>query len=87
MDFREILKTGLSECSEHLDNALRDLTPEERRFQPTPESNHIDFILWHMARAEDTLLNLAILRRAELWERDRWADRLGIFDEGNGLRL
>lgn len=84
MDFRDILKTGFSECSEHLDNALNDLTPEERRFQPTPESNHIDFILWHMVRAEDTLLNLAILRRPELWERESWAEKLGIFDEGNG---
>ena len=80
MDFKDILKSQMSEYSESLANALEGLTPEERRFQPTPESNHIDFIVWHMARVEDTLLNRAILRQPELWERDGWGERLGIVE-------
>ena len=87
MDFKDILKSQMSEYSESLANALEGLTPEERRFQPTPESNHIDFIVWHMARVEDTLLNRAILRRTELWERDGWGERLGIVETDNGYRF
>ena len=87
MDFRDILKSQMAEYMEYLELALEDLTPEERRFQPTPESNHIDFIVWHMARVEDTLFNKAILRRADLWEREEWGERLGIEEEGNGYRF
>lgn len=87
MDFRDILKSQMAEYMEYLELALQDLTPEERRFQPTPESNHIDFIVWHMARVEDTLFNRAILRRSDLWEREGWGDKLGISAEGNGYRF
>ena len=87
MDFRDILKSQMAEYTEYLELALEGLTPEERRFQPTPESNHIDFIVWHMARVEDTLFNRAILRRADLWEREGWDEKLGIADEGNGYRF
>ena len=87
MDFRDILTSQMSEYMEFLELALDGLTPEERRYQPTPESNHIDFIVWHMARVEDTLFNRAILRRADLWEREGWGERLGIVAEGNGYRF
>ena len=87
MDFRDILKSQMAEYAEALEIALEGLTPEERRFQPTAESNHIDFIVWHMARVEDTLFNRAILRQPDIWERDGWGERLGITEEGNGYRL
>ena len=87
MDFRDILKSQLSEYMEQLELAIGGLTEDERRYQPTPQSNHIDFIVWHMARVEDTLLNRAILRRPDLWERDGWDERLGINEEGNGYRF
>ena len=57
MDFRDILKAALSEYMEDLKRALDGLAPEERRFQPAPESNHIDFIVWHIARVEDSIVN------------------------------
>ena len=56
-------------------------------FSRQPESNHIDFIVWHMARVEDTLFNRAILRREDLWEREGWGEKLGIAAEGNGYRF
>ena len=40
-----------------------------------------------MARVEDTLFNRAILRRADLWEREVWGEKLGITAEGNGYRF
>ena len=43
MDFRDIIKMALTEYMEDLTKALDSLSPEERRFQPTPESHHIDF--------------------------------------------
>ena len=87
MDFRDILKSQMSEYLEYLELALEGLTQEERRFQSAPGTNHIDFIVWHMARVEDTLFNRAILRRPDIWERDGWGERLGIAEEGNGYQF
>ena len=41
---------ALDEYLTELRRALDGLTPEERRFQPSPDSHHIDFAVWHMAR-------------------------------------
>lgn len=87
MNFRDILKSQMSEYMEYLELALDGLTPEERRFRPTDDANHIDFIVWHMARVEDTLFNRAILRRPDLWERNGWGERLDLREEGNGYRF
>ena len=53
MDFKDLIRLGYDEYLDDLKDHLSGLSPEERRFQPTPESNHIDFIVWHMARVED----------------------------------
>ena len=75
MDFRDIVKAALTEYMEDLIDALEGLTQEERRFQPTPESHHIDFVVWHIARVEDGLINRRIRRSQQVWERDGWHER------------
>ena len=70
-----------------LQRSLEGLSPEERRFQPTPESNHIDFIIWHMARVEDSIVNRRLRQDRQLWERDCWHERLGLPREGIGEGL
>jgi len=85
MDFREILKMGLAEYMEDLVDALEGLSSEERRFQPTPESHHVDFVVWHMARVEDGLVNRVIRRGQQIWERDGWAEKLGLPERDSGF--
>ena len=43
MDFKEIIRMALDEYMVDLLKAVDGLTNEERRFQPTNESHHIDF--------------------------------------------
>ncbi len=50
MDFKEIVRMGLDEYLDGLHKALDGLTSKERRFQPSADANHIDFVVWHMAR-------------------------------------
>lgn len=87
MRFKAVLKSALTEYMEDLERALDGLTPDERRFQPTPESNHIDFIVWHMARVEDSITNRRIRGGEHIWERDSWHERLGLPREGIGEGL
>ncbi len=51
--FQEAILHGLGECLEGLHHALEGLTPAEARWQPTLHTNHIAWLVWHMARGED----------------------------------
>ena len=85
MDFRDVVKLGLAEYMEDLQKALEGLTPEERRFQPGPESHHIDYTVWHMARVEDSWMNRGIRREPQVWNRDGWDEKLGLPERDNGF--
>ena len=75
---------ALDEYMGELRRALDGLTPEERRFQPDPESHHIDFAVWHMARVEDDWVQRFARRTDAVWNRDGWPDRLGLPAKGSG---
>ena len=85
MDFRDVVKSALTEYMEDLSDALEGLTLAERRFQPTPESHHIDFVVWHIARVEDGLINRRIRCSQQVWERDGWHERLGLPEHDSGF--
>ena len=86
MDFREIVTMALDEYMQSLRKALDGLTFEERRYQPRPDANHIDFTVWHMARVEDRWVHLFARGTDEVWKRDGWAQKLGLSEEGSGYR-
>jgi len=84
MDFKEIIKMAMDEYMEELRKALDGLTTEERRFQPTPESHHIDFAVWHMARVEDSWINGFARGVDQVWETEGWAAKTGLAEQGGG---
>lgn len=85
MDFKQLVRMALDEYTEDLHRALGGLTPEERRFQPAPDSHHIDFTVWHMARVEDDWVQRFGQQTATVWERDGWPNTLGLLERGNGF--
>lgn len=85
MDFRDVVKMGLDEYSQDMEKALDGLTPEERRFQPGPDSHHIDYVVWHIGRVEDGWMNRGIRRGTQVWERDGWDKKLGLPERDNGF--
>ena len=87
MDFKDIIRMALDESSEDLARALDGLTQEERRHLPSAESNHVDFIVWHAAKAEDDEINSIIGQGATIWTREGWGERLGIPIEGDGYGM
>lgn len=68
---------GLAEYYDELQRAVDGLTDEERRFMPGPDSHHVDFAVWHIARVEDAWIN-RFARQADdqVWGRGEWAERL-----------
>ncbi len=84
MDFKQIIRMGLEEYTDEIRKALDGLTPEERRFQPTPESHHIDFAFWHIIRVEDEWLQGFARGVPTVWVRDGWPDRFATAGRGSG---
>ena len=84
MDFRDVTKSALTEYRQHLDRALEGLTPIELRWQPTPTSNHILWIVWHIARVEDRWIMTYVADEDQVWIRDRWCEQLRMPSDDMG---
>jgi hypothetical protein len=85
MDGKEVVRIGLTECWDGLRKALSGLTAAERRFQPHAHANHIDFLVWHMARDEDGEVHVFAQRTSPIWQRDAWYQKLGLPVEDDGF--
>ena len=77
MDAKELLLRSLEESQGYLTKALDGLTQEEATWSPSLECNSIAFILWHTIRVEDFFVNRVIQRGKELYEAEKWQDKLG----------
>lgn len=85
MDFKSVIRMALDECFDDLKKALQGLTPAERRFQPHLEANHIDFLVWHLARVEDSWIHPFARRTPRIWQSERWYEKLGLPEEDSGF--
>jgi uncharacterized damage-inducible protein DinB len=72
--FQEAIQSGLEEYLQGLHYALEGLTPAETRWQPTLHTNHITWLVWHMARVEDRWI-ARLQQCSEVWNAEGWADR------------
>lgn len=69
---------------------VRDLTPEQLRWQPEQHDSTIAFALWHAYRATDELVHGMVMQRPSVFTAQDWAARLpvdktGVTPFGNGL--
>ena len=82
--FQEAIQSGLEEYLQDLQRALEGLTPAEVRWQPTLHTNHIAWLVWHMARVEDRWVS-RLRRSPEVWNADGWAERFRMDPASNGV--
>jgi uncharacterized damage-inducible protein DinB len=82
--FKEAIRSALEEYLDALRKVIDGLTLAEARWQPTPHTNHIAWLVWHMARVEDVWVNRRLGGSAEVWVADGWASRFGMDSESAG---
>lgn len=82
--FLQIVDAGLNEVFSDLQTVLDGLDDYELHWQPTLESNSIDWIVWHMARTEDYWINTRLSESESVWVGKGWRERVGVFVEGTG---
>ena len=64
--------------------ACDGLTDEQFFCQPTPETNPIAWLIWHMSRARDVITS-NISGENQVWMSNGWADRFGMDAEDVGI--
>jgi len=82
--FKEAIRSAFEEYLDALRKAIDGLTRAEARWQATLHTNHIAWLVWHMARVEDAWVNRRLRGTTEVWVTDGWAGRFGMDTESVG---
>lgn len=73
----ELLLDGFDRVHELVPAVVEGLSPQELSRRPDEAANPIGWLLWHLARVEDS--HLADLHGSEqVWTQDGWADRFAL---------
>ncbi len=86
MDVKQVLIKSLDESQRYLTKALSELTEEDITWSPKMGSNSIIFILWHLARVEDSWINRVLLKSKEIYESEGWQEQLGTPVKESGFQ-
>jgi len=84
MDHTDVARSGLDEYLTGVKLAVDGLTPMELYWQPTPNSSHIAWTVWHMARAEDYWYNGYIGQGEMVWTAGDFCTKLRLPAERGG---
>ncbi len=68
------------------ERALGGLSDEQMRVRPREDLNSLAWLLWHIARAEDIMVNSVLSGRSQVFD-DAWMRRLGITRRDFGIGM
>ena len=68
------------------ERAFAGLSDEQMRVRPREDLNSLAWLMWHIARAEDIMVNAVLTGRAQVWD-DGWPARLGITRPDFGIGM
>ncbi len=83
--FVATIQSAYDEYLTKLKQAMDGLTEEELYRQPGPETNHIGWIVWHMARVEDHWINGRLLGQTHVWNDGGWDRKFGMGADDRGV--
>lgn len=75
MDITQFIAMSLAQVQIRLLASCDGLTQPQVVWRPTPHSNNIGFILWHVARVEDSRISSFQGSGPDLWEAQAWYER------------
>ena len=68
------------------ERAFTGVTDEQMRVRPREDLNSLAWLMWHIARAEDIMVNQVLAARAQVFD-DGWMRRLGIARRDFGIGM
>lgn len=76
MELKEFIQTTLERAKQATLRVVNGLSQDEIAWQPNLEANSIGFLLFHLARFEDTFVQTRVQGKTQLWESQKWYERL-----------
>ena len=88
MDATEMFLIRHRRMHAHVERLMEGLSEEQIRRRVHPMVNPLAWLLWHVARVEDSAVNLLIFEGSEVLD-DRWCARMNIDrrDAGTGMTM
>ncbi|MBI4284104.1 MAG: DinB family protein [Chloroflexi bacterium] len=86
METREFIQSALDRIKQANTRVVTGLSPHELMWRPGPECNSIGLILFHQARSEDGFVQGRILGQPEVWEAEKWYQKLNMPVTESGAR-
>lgn len=77
MDAKDLLVEALERIRSRTQRTLDDLTLKDVHRQPSPDSNSIAWLIWHLTRVQDTSLS-GIMGIEQAWVIDGWHAKFGL---------
>ncbi|TMC21503.1 MAG: DinB family protein [Chloroflexi bacterium] len=78
MNTLDYLRAERRRLHEALRFTVSDLTTEEWHFTIPSMGNHIAFLMWHLVRTEDNVLNPVLQGQRPVWKQENWHERLAL---------
>jgi uncharacterized damage-inducible protein DinB len=78
MDVREWFAMSRSHIDYRVERLCQNLNEEQLRVSPGENFNSIVWLLWHMARCEDIMVNTVLRNVPEVLDRGDWLARLSV---------
>jgi uncharacterized damage-inducible protein DinB len=85
MKATDMVLASLEESRGHVEGAIKGLTKDELAWSPKPHSNSIAFLMWHLARVEDTWINRLLQDGKEMYETDGWYKKFNTLAQDSGM--
>lgn len=70
-----------------MDQLLTGMGKDELRSRPAPCLNSIVWLLWHLARSEDVLVNALLVDREQVLDAEEWQSRLALVERDMGTGM
>ena len=86
MEVNDFILATLERMQQAVTTAVDGLTHEELAWRPGAEANPIGFILWHLLRVEDALVQATIQKKPQVWVSEKWYQKLNLPEADSGGR-
>jgi hypothetical protein len=78
MELKDYIKSELENAKRGTARVLNTLTQQELHWRPACGCNSMGLILFHIARAEDSLVQATLQGKPQLWESGKWYQKLNM---------
>ena len=84
VDLNQFIIALLEAAYRSIKQSTNGLTDEQLYYQPTPESNSMAWLMWHLSRWRD-YTSATISGEPQIWVNEGWAQRYGMPGERTGM--